>query len=133
MSSAPHILVVDDEAPIIELVAMSLEKHGFRCVPASDGPGAIDAFVAHRDSIVAVVLDMEMPRMTGGEVLLELRRLSRDVPVVLCSGYSESEIASRVQDDDASRFLSKPYSPRELLAALREALAAAEGSGGPSA
>jgi len=111
------VLVVDDE-PGVRLVARRvLERAGFRVCVAVDGREALAVHAEHRSEICAVLLDMAMPRMRGDEVLRSLRERTPDVRVVLTSGFDPSpELAGVV-------FLAKPWTPQELLAAMRGALA----------
>ena len=85
---------------------------------AADGREAVAVYTAQRQDIRAVLLDLRMPLLRGDEVLRELRRLTPDVRVVLTSGRGEPELEA----DDHVRFLAKPWTPQELLAALREVI-----------
>jgi len=116
------VLVVDDEPYVRSVVSRILTGAGFEVLPAKDGSTALDLFRVHADSIVAVLLDVTMPGMSGGAVLRELRRIREDVRVVMSSGYGEDADAG---DDfrDAVAFLAKPYRAKALLDALRDALA----------
>ncbi|WP_176582378.1 PAS domain S-box protein [Mariprofundus erugo] len=113
------VLVVDDEETIREVAAMMLEDMGFETMTAEDGQDAVEVYRQHGDRIVAVLLDMTMPRMDGSECFRELRRINADVKVVLSSGYNEEEATTRFLGKGLAGFLQKPYSP----AALRETMA----------
>jgi two-component system cell cycle sensor histidine kinase/response regulator CckA len=69
-----------------------------------------------------VVLDLTMPHMNGDETLREIHRTKPDVPVILSSGYSETQAASRLKGVTIVGFLQKPYRPSELLTILRKVL-----------
>ncbi len=110
------VLVADDE-PGVRLVARRvLERAGFRVCTAVDGREAVEVHAERRSEICAVLLDMSMPWMNGDEVLRSLRERTPDVRVVLTSGYDLSPGLAGVV------FLAKPWTPQELIAALRDAL-----------
>ena len=116
------ILVVDDEEGVLNMARRILEPHGFNVLAAGDGQQAVNTFCEHADEIAAVLLDMTMPVMGGVEAFRELRRIRKDLKIVLCSGYSELESITRLQGEGAVEFLQKPYHGRALLAKLREML-----------
>jgi two-component system OmpR family response regulator len=110
---------VDDDAHIREVVRFALDKAGYRVVEAADGLAAIDAFAAHRPDLV--VLDILMPEMDGTEVCRALRRDST-VPIVFLSSKDDEIdriVGLELGGDD---YLTKPFSPRELVARVRAVL-----------
>jgi PAS domain S-box-containing protein len=116
------ILVVDDEAEVLNVARIMLEHHGFHVLTATDGREAIKLFQKHGGNIVCVLLDMTMPHMDGEETCHELRRIRKDVRVVIASGYSEQEITKRFADRPPAGFIEKPYEATTLMAKLRDAL-----------
>lgn len=119
MSDPKTVLVVDDDAHIREVVRFALDKAGFRVVEAADGLAALDAFAAHRPDLV--VLDILMPEMDGTEVCRALRRDSA-VPIVFLSSKDDEIdriVGLELGGDD---YLTKPFSPRELVARVRAVL-----------
>jgi PAS domain S-box-containing protein len=116
------VLVVEDEEGVREVVRRMLERLGFQVITAEDGIAALERLEAHQGAIAAVLLDLSMPRMTGQEALHEVRQLRPDVPIVLMSGYTEQEVASKLLDSvgGATGFLQKPFLPEDLTSALRE-------------
>jgi two-component system alkaline phosphatase synthesis response regulator PhoP len=113
------ILVVDDEQNIINLVTAYLQKEGYEVYPAMDGPAGLKAARTLKPDLV--VLDVMLPGMDGIEVLTQLRRES-DVYVILLTAKSEETdkiIGLSVGADD---YLTKPFSPRELVARVKAAL-----------
>jgi PAS domain S-box-containing protein len=111
------VLVVDDESAIRRTAELLLRAHGFEVLSAADGVEAIEVFRRESARIDVVLLDLTMPRLGGAETLVELRRIARDVPVVLTSGYGAPS-ASMAEAADAT--LAKPYSADELLQALAD-------------
>jgi CheY-like chemotaxis protein len=116
------ILVVEDEAEVLNVAKIMLERHGFHVLAATDGREAIKLFQKHGRNIVCVLLDMTMPHMDGEETYRELRRIRKDVQVIIASGYSEQEITKRFADHQPAGFIEKPYEAMALMAKLREAL-----------
>jgi len=118
MSNA-KILVVDDEPGIIKLVTSYLEKDGYQVFTAIDGPSGLQAARAYKPDLI--VLDIMLPGMNGIEVLTQLRRES-DVYVIMLTARTEETdkiIGLSVGADD---YVTKPFSPRELVARVRAAL-----------
>jgi DNA-binding response OmpR family regulator len=89
---------------------------------ASDGRGAVEVFRERAAEIDAVLLDLTMPGLSGAEVFTALRAVREDVPVVVWSGYGETEIAARFGEHKPDAVLHKPFQPSELFAGLRKAL-----------
>ncbi|MDK2973103.1 MAG: hypothetical protein PWP23_2858 [Candidatus Sumerlaeota bacterium] len=118
------ILVVDDEVSVRTVTKLYLEKVGFKVLAAEDGVPGVETYRAHRDEIVLVVLDLTMPRMSGEECFRELRRIDKDIPVLLSSGYSESEVLQHFSGKGLSGFIQKPFKRHELVEKVRKALGA---------
>ncbi len=118
----PRILVVEDEPDIAALVAYQLTREGFRVETASDGEQALTAL--ERDCPDAVVLDRMLPGISGDEVLRELRRSHRTdgVPVLLLTARREQEDRIEGLELGADDYLTKPFSPRELVLRVRSIL-----------
>lgn len=113
-----RLLVADDQDAVREVVARMAERLGFEVVTARDGEEAL-ALTRHLDFYAGAVVDVAMPRRDGYSVLEELRRRSRDFPVVLISGYSTELAHDRYDADPRLRFLQKPFSADALAEALR--------------
>jgi two-component system, cell cycle sensor histidine kinase and response regulator CckA len=79
-------------------------------------------FRRNAERIAVVLLDMTMPRMSGDEAFREMRRIRRDVRVILSSGYTEQEATDRFADKGLAAFIQKPYQPLELLEKILEVL-----------
>ena len=113
------ILVVDDEQSILDLVTAYLRREGYEVRSAMDGPAGLKAARAFQPDLV--VLDVMLPGMDGIEVLTRLRRES-DVYVIMLTARSEETdkiVGLSVGADD---YLTKPFSPRELVARVKAAL-----------
>jgi signal transduction histidine kinase/CheY-like chemotaxis protein len=126
------VLVVDDEEVVREVARSVLELEGYRILLAKDGHECVALFRENASGIDAIVLDMTMPRMDGAEALFAVRQISRDVPVVLSSGYSEQDTMARCSGLSGVSFIQKPYTSDRLLdkvtAAVRSRPVVAEGA-----
>ncbi|MDQ6957692.1 MAG: PAS domain S-box protein [Mariprofundaceae bacterium] len=116
------VLVVDDEGTIRETAAMMLRDMGFDTLTAEDGEQGVEVYRKHQDKIVAVVLDMTMPKLDGKGCFTELRRINKNVRVVLSSGYNEQDTTNRFAGQGLAGFIQKPYPPEALRAKMKEVL-----------
>jgi DNA-binding NtrC family response regulator len=117
------VLVVDDEPFVRGATKALLETSGFDVLTADDGQEAVDVFLAHRDRIACVVLDLTMPKMGGEEVFQELFRLDPHVRVILTSGYPAEEVMERFAGQTVFGAIQKPAPMEVLIAKVREAIA----------
>ncbi|MFT7623300.1 MAG: two-component system cell cycle sensor histidine kinase/response regulator CckA [Myxococcota bacterium] len=115
------VLLADDNLMVQDVARAILENAGYRVILACDGKEAIDVF-SSRSDIDIIVLDMTMPNMSGSDAFEELQRLGATVPVLLSSGYSEKQVASKYMGADQPGFLEKPYRAHELLSAVERML-----------
>jgi PAS domain S-box-containing protein len=118
------VLVVDDDAPVRRAVARALTRRGFTVLTAEDGVQALAVLREHRDGIGCVLCDVTMPRMNGWQTLAAIRAMTRELPVILASGYSEAQVMEADHPEQPQAFLSKPYDLQTLAAVLADALAA---------
>ena len=116
------VMLADDEESVLKLGEEYLRRFGFDVVTARDGVDAVEVFRKHADEIVAVLLDVTMPRMSGAEALNEIRAIRSEVPILLSSGYSEQIAGVALTDRQAVGFIQKPYERSALRRKLREIL-----------
>ncbi len=119
-SLSRHILVVDDEARIREVVQYALEREGFRVSTVDDGAAALDA-LTRKEPFDLVVLDVMLPGMDGLELCRRVRATSK-VPILFLSARSDEidrVLGLELGGDD---YLTKPFSPRELVARVKAVL-----------
>jgi len=112
------VLVVDDDPAVRRVSQLALEGAGYRVLTACDGAEALATFEQRCTEIVAVLLDLSMPRMGGRETLDALRALDVDVRVVITSGYHQGDAIEQLGESDRVGFLPKPSSLDQLLAAI---------------
>jgi CheY-like chemotaxis protein len=116
------VLVADDDEGACVLMAETLERAGLSVLRAEDGAQAAEIFREHADEIRLVVLDRTMPGGSGAGALEDIRRIRRDVPVLLVSGYSQENSAQRFAGKQVDGFLQKPFLPEALLERVRDLL-----------
>lgn len=119
------ILVAEDEPLILSLLVRILERQQYRVVQTVNGRDALKYYLDHRDEIDAVILDMNMPVMTGDECLRELRRQQCTVPVLLATGALFSAERQAQLLEMASAIVMKPFHGQEFLATVEQAIAKA--------
>jgi len=116
------VLLVDDDERVRVVTELLLRSIGFDVLAVATGRQALVEFDRYADELRLVMLDLTMPDLSGDQVLRELRKRRADIPVLLCSGYSEEDAGQRISRQGTASFLQKPY-PFELLKSrLRELL-----------
>uniref|UniRef100_Q01WE0 Signal transduction histidine kinase with CheB and CheR activity n=1 Tax=Solibacter usitatus (strain Ellin6076) TaxID=234267 RepID=Q01WE0_SOLUE len=115
-------LVIDDEEAIRTLADSVLKRESVRVMTAADGKTGVELFREHSRVISVVVLDLMMPVMGGGEALAQIKQIDPKVPVILTSGYDESETARRYAGLNPQGFLQKPYTAERLVEAVAAAM-----------
>lgn len=116
------ILVVDDEQQVRTITELMLAQFGFRVLTAEDGAAGVRTFAEHADEIDLVVMDLTMPKLSGEQAFLEMRKLRPGARIVLTSGYNESEAVGRLASSGVTAFLQKPFELEQLLSTVRKAL-----------
>ena len=117
------VLLIEDEEIVRNMAKAMIMRLGYTVLAAKDGIEAMEMFARHQDEIRCVFSDVTMPRMNGWETLAALRKLSPDIPVILCSGYDEAQVLTGDHPERPQAFLHKPYQTVELQAALAKAMA----------
>ncbi len=116
------VLVVDDEDIIRRTTRSVLERRGFDVLMASDGREAVEVFRERSSEIALVLLDLTMPVMGGDEAARYLHTIRHDVPILVSSGYNESEVERRFAGSRVAGFVRKPYTPAALMQKIEAAL-----------
>ena len=121
-----RILVVDDEERMVRFIRMNLEQDGYQVVEALNGKQAIDAL---RDTPDLILLDVMMPDIDGFEALEMMRQVS-SVPVIRLTAKGEEDDRVRGLELGADDYITKPFSPRELVSRVKAVLRRTEGATG---
>lgn len=124
-NSSPHLLVVDDDREICDLLARFLTKHGYRVTTARDGREMRKALVEWR--IDLVILDLMLPGEDGLSLCRELRAKSA-IPIIMLTAMGEETDRIVGLEMGADDYLPKPFNPRELLARAKAVLRRADGA-----
>jgi two-component system KDP operon response regulator KdpE len=119
MNSSKTILVVDDEQRMVQFITMNLELEGFRVISASDGYQALAKVTKELPDLV--ILDIMMPDIDGFETLKKIREISA-VPVIFLSVKGEEVDRVRGLDLGADDYVTKPFSPKELVSRIKAVL-----------
>src|SRR5713226_4760016 len=129
MEAVPTILVVEDEPQIVRLVRDYLEHGGFTVLVASDGPTALRTARTGRPDLV--ILDLGLPKLDGLDVTRALRR-DGEVPIIMLTARTEESDKLVGLELGADDYMTKPFSPKELVARVRAVLRRAEGMRRPA-
>ena len=124
------ILVVDDESRMRKLIKDFLEREGYAILEAGDGMQALDIFYENKD-VSLIILDVMMPRMDGFEVCKEVRR-SSTIPIVMLTARSEERDELKGFELGVDEYISKPFSPKILVARVNALLKRVKGVGADS-
>ena len=113
------ILLVEDEDQVRLVAKTLLGKFGFTVLEAVNGKEALELYRKNSADIILVVTDMGMPVMDGYELFQELKNLDSKLPIIISSGFGDSEISSRIGSDHISGIISKPYNSDQLREVLK--------------
>jgi len=119
-TGSESILVVEDEPLLCELVGQTLSRHGYNVTTAADGGAAIHLAAANPPDLI--VTDVIMPGLSGVELVEALRERTPGLRAIYMSGYTENAIVHRGELDADVVLLEKPFTSRELLSVIRNAL-----------
>nr|WP_319493730.1 transporter substrate-binding domain-containing protein [uncultured Desulfobacter sp.] len=117
-----HILLVDDEMPILKLGSQMLERMGYKVTTYQNSVDALSTFKAAPGSFDLVISDMAMPNMAGDELAAELKSLRPDIPIIICTGFSDRVDNEKAEAIGIGGLLAKPLSRSAMLKKVREVL-----------
>ena len=120
MEPAPHILVVDDDPAVLEMVTSLLSSCGYPAI-SCNSPDKVLALLA-REQVDTVLSDINMPEMTGLDLLEDVRNHFPDIPVILMTGCAELDMTVEAIHKGTFDFLMKPFNPVQLLHAIKKAV-----------
>jgi PAS domain S-box-containing protein len=121
-SGMEHILFVDDEALIAKMGAMNLERLGYEVTSRTSSVEALELFRSRSDDFDLIITDMTMPNLTGDKLSVELMRIRPDIPVILCTGYSNIISKEKAEKIGIKAFIHKPIAKTELAKTVRNIL-----------
>jgi signal transduction histidine kinase/ActR/RegA family two-component response regulator len=120
------ILFIDDEVDIVNMNKVLLASLGYRPTLNTKSPDAVALFEANPESFDIVITDQMMPNMNGLELTAKIKAIRPDIPVILCSGYTEGVSKDEAREMGISEILHKPIGRRQMAQAIRRALGEAE-------
>lgn len=115
----PHVLLVDDEAPLRDSLTYALQKEGFQVTTAADGATALKLF--HKQVPDIILLDLMLPEVDGMEVCWRIRAFS-DVPIVMLTAKDQGIDKAWGIEAGANDYITKPFNTRDLIAQIKVVL-----------
>jgi len=119
-----RILFIDDEPAIVDIAKGMLEHLGYKVQVRTSPIEALAAFKALSDKFDLIISDMTMPKMTGDELAKEFMAIRPDIPIILCTGFSEHINEEKAKAIGIRKFVMKPFVMREMAEAIRQVLEA---------
>ncbi len=117
-----RILLVDDEEPIVEYEKQMLERLGYHVTDCSGSVDALNLFQADPDGFDLVITDMTMPRMTGDQMARQMIAIRADIPIIICTGFSERISKEKAEVAGIKGFLMKPAVRSDMASMVRQVL-----------
>jgi CheY-like chemotaxis protein len=122
LDGTEHILFVDDEASIVKLAKRILERLGYTITGKTSCTEALELFKEKPDEFDLVITDMAMPIMTGAEFAKKILKIQPDIPIIMCSGFSEKVDSGIAKSIGIKEYIKKPILTDELTSKIREVL-----------
>ena len=117
-----HVLLVDDEAPLVALGKELLEEFGYEVTTRTSSLDALEAFRTAPGRYDVVITDQTMPNLSGEALAGEIQQIRPDLPIILCTGFSHTMTEEKARELGIRKFLMKPLLARELVLALQEVM-----------
>ncbi|MCK4838156.1 MAG: DUF3365 domain-containing protein [Desulfobulbaceae bacterium] len=117
-----HILIVDDEEPIVSMFQTTLKQLGYKVTANFSSEKTLELFRSSPDNFDLVITDQTMPNLAGSELAKKILQIRADIPIILCTGYSSVISEESSKEIGIKRFMMKPVSMGELACTVREAL-----------
>ena len=117
-----HILLVDDEEPIVQMEKTILERLGYRVTSRTGSIEALEIFKAKADAFDLVITDMTMPNMTGDQLAKELLAVNPDIPIIILTGFSERVNKDTIETLGIKGLLMKPVVTSDMALEIRRVL-----------
>ncbi len=117
-----RILLIDDEELVVSVASEMLGSLGYQVVMSQRSIDALELFRSQPDLFHLIITDQTMPGMTGLDLAKEFQKIRADIPIILCTGFSDEDISKKARNLGIHKILSKPFVLNELGAAIREIL-----------
>ncbi len=106
------ILIVEDEKIITNTIVALLEKMGIEYFTANNGEDALEKFKTNKFDLIFT--DIFMPKMDGFKLIEEIRKIDREIPIIVISGYIDNETIRKILELGANKYIEKPFSLKEI-------------------
>ena len=120
--AADKVLLVEDEALVAMLASDKLNELGFEVVEVATARAALDCFGADGGQFEFAIVDFGLPDRDGDELIADLKALRPNLPIIVASGYAETELRTRIKAGGRFAFLNKPFDLTSLRAAIAHVL-----------
>ena len=120
VGGSEHILLVDDEKPVIAIEEQLLSRLGYRVTGCTGSTEALEMFTADPESFDMVITDIAMPKISGDKLAVELRKIRPDIPILLCTGFSDTMTDEKMAALGVNGLIMKPVVISDLDRKLRE-------------
>ncbi|MBL7070533.1 MAG: response regulator [Candidatus Omnitrophica bacterium] len=119
---AKKILIVEDEAQLVEMIKMRLEASGYEVISAHDGQEGLDK--AKKEKLDLIILDLMLPKIDGYKVcrMLKFDEKYKQIPIILFSARAQDEDKKMGEEVGADAYITKPFDPQVLLGKIKELL-----------
>lgn len=117
-----HIMLVDDEKPITNMLKRLLSRMGYRVSAFNDADQAIDFYISQPEAFDLIITDMTMPGMSGEELTRRIRETDQQIPIIIQTGFSEDLDIDRLQSLGVGAVLKKPVLEMELAQCIRKVI-----------
>jgi DNA-binding NtrC family response regulator len=113
------ILLVEDEEQVLFIAKAILKAMGFTVIGAVNGKEALELYLNNAAEITFVITDMGMPVMGGYELFRELKKINPELPIIISSGFGDSDVTARIPREEIAGLINKPYGPDQLREVLK--------------
>ena len=122
MEDKNRILLVDDETEIVKMVQEVLDHLGYRITGYTNSIDALEQFQSHPDQFDLIITDMTMPNMTGAELSSRILELRPDMPIIICTGFSDMIDEKKAKTLGIKEYMIKPIKKGDLDRVIRNVL-----------
>jgi CheY-like chemotaxis protein len=128
-SGNEHILFIDDEPAVVKMTKTMLERMGCRVTALTDCLEALKVFRENPDSFDLIITDQTMPDMTGIALAKKILAVRKDIPIIICTGYSDAVSPEKASEAGIRECMMKPVTKKEMAQAIRRSLERREDAG----